>query len=109
MMLDSPRFHPDVRSIPRHSKASLGDTSKNVEIGGNFDGVLDGRSITVLEGASVSGELGGDLIEIHGFVRGKLRGIVIHVKPTALIEGELEYHTLLIEPGATVNAHCTPN
>lgn len=108
-MLGSPRFHPDIQSISHAAKSFHDDTAKVVEIGGNFDGILDGRSIKVLEGATVSGELGAEVIEIHGFVRGKLRGTLIHVKGTALVEGEMEYETLLIDFGATVNAHCTPN
>lgn len=108
-MLDTPRFHPDVQSIRSLAKVVPGEPEENVEIGGKFDGILDGLSITVLEGASVSGELGGEVIEVHGYVKGKLRGAVIRVKATGFVEGELEYKTLLIDAGATVNARCTRN
>lgn len=107
-MFDSPRFHPDIRSIAQQSAASKARESRDVEIGGSFDGTFDGHSITVLEGASVTGELGAELVEVHGVVRGKIRGTTIHVKTTGLVEGELRYQTLLVDSGAIVNAHCTP-
>ena len=85
-----------------------GESDRDVEIGGDLDGNFDGRSITVLEGASVSGALGAQTIIIHGIVRGTVRGSSITVRPTGLVEGELQYQTLSVDPGAQINARCVP-
>ena len=80
----------------------------DVRIGGDQDGIFDGRSVTVLKGASITGELGGDVIEIYGLVCGRIRGRAVRVRATGRIEGEVEYGTLKVDPGATINARCVP-
>lgn len=107
-MFDSPRYHPSNRLISGSFMTSLRRRDRDVKIGGSFDGTFDGRSITVLKGASVTGELGAEVIEIHGVVRGKIRGNCIHIKTTGLVEGEMHYETLSVDPGATINARCMP-
>ncbi|HJN22369.1 MAG TPA: polymer-forming cytoskeletal protein [Rhodospirillales bacterium] len=81
---------------------------KNLKIDGLIDGGVDARSITVLEGARIEGDVGADCIVIHGVVRGIIRAAAIAVKKTALVEGELRYQTLTIDPSARVEAHCVP-
>lgn len=108
-MFDSPRYHPIVRPKHRFAIAALGTSERDVEIGGSFDGTFDGRSIKVLKGASVTGELGAEVIEVLGYVCGKIRATTIIVRPTGVVEGELEYETICVDPGATVNAHCVPS
>ncbi len=80
----------------------------DVRIEGSHDGTFDGRSIVVLQGASITGELGGDVIEIYGAVHGRIRGRTVHVRPTGRVDGEVEYVTLKVDPGATLNARCVP-
>lgn len=92
------------RTIP-----PLGNRERDVEIGGDLGGVFDGRSITVLKEASITGHLGADIIEIYGAVCGTIRGRTVHVRRGGHIEGEVEYGTLKVDPGATVNARCIPN
>ncbi len=82
---------------------------KNLKIDGLIDGDVDARSITVLEGARIEGDVGADSIVIHGVVRGIVRAAAIAVKKTARVEGELRYQTLTIDPGASVEAHCVPS
>ncbi|WP_316976707.1 bactofilin family protein [Shumkonia mesophila] len=80
----------------------------DVTIEGDRDGTFDGRSVTVVQGASITGELGGDTIEIYGLVRGYVRGGAVRVRATGRIEGEVEYGTLKVDPGAIINARCVP-
>lgn len=82
---------------------------KNLKIDGLIDGDVAARSITVLEGARIEGDVGADSIIIHGVVRGVIRAAVIAVKKTACVEGELRYQTLTIDSGARVEAHCVPS
>jgi cytoskeletal protein CcmA (bactofilin family) len=103
----STTYRPLVRppSSPPLPRSSEG---RDLRIAGDQDGTFDGRSVTVLKGASITGELGGDVIEIYGIVRGRIRGRAVHVRPTGCVEGEVEYGTLKVDPGATLNARCMP-
>lgn len=101
------------RPLVRSSSASpvflpWGRRDGVVRIEGERDGIFDGRSITVLRGASITGELGGDVIEIYGVVYGRVRGAAVRVRASGRVEGEVEYGTLKVDPGATVNARCVP-
>lgn len=81
---------------------------RDVRIGGERDGRFDGRSITVLRGASITGQLGGEVIDIHGTVCGRVCGRTVRIRATGCIEGEVEYGTLAVDPGARLNARCVP-
>ena len=81
---------------------------RSVEIGGVLDGRFAEPAITVLEGASVSGELGAETLEVHGLVRGVVRSDWVYVSGTGVVEGELRYHTLIVDPGGQINARCFP-
>lgn len=80
----------------------------DLRIEGDQDGNFDGRSVTVAQGASITGQLGGDVIEIYGLVRGRVCGRAVRVRATGRIEGEVEYGTLRVDPGAILNARCVP-
>lgn len=108
-MFDSPRYHPSLRPVPRFAVVPLDTQEQDVEIGGSFDGTFEGRSIKVLKGATVTGEFGAKVIEVYGYVCGKVHATTIVVRPTGVIEGEMEYETLVVDPGATINAHCVPS
>lgn len=98
-----PLVRPSVRPAVPPAPEGL-----DVRIEGDQDGTFDGRSVTVAQGASITGELGGDVIEIYGLVRGRVRGGAVRVRATGRIEGEVEYGTLKVDPGATINARCVP-
>lgn len=107
-MFKSAVYRPLVRPSMQTGIPPKASEGRDVEIGGDLDGAFDGRSITVLKDASITGQLGAEIIEIYGVVRGKIRGNAIHVRPTGRVEGEVEYGTLMVDPGATVNARCIP-
>lgn len=107
-MFKSAAFRPLVRASSPFAAPSPGNQDRDVEIGGDLDGTFGGRSITVLKDASITGHLGADVIEIYGVVCGKIRGKSVHVRPSGRVEGEVEYGTLKVDPGATVNARCIP-
>lgn len=85
------------------------ETGRDLEIDGDVEGDLAGRRITVLEGASVEGNLGGQTVVVHGAVRGVIQAATIQVRSTAMVEGELHYKTLAVDPGARVEARCAPS
>jgi cytoskeletal protein CcmA (bactofilin family) len=106
-MGESTTYRPLVRPPSRPAVPSSSGGA-DVRIEGDQDGTFDGRSVTVAQGASITGELGGDVIEIYGLVRGRVRGGAVRVRATGRIEGEVEYGTLKVDPGATINARCVP-
>lgn len=107
-MLKFGAYRPLVRPSSRAVVPPPEVPGRNVEIGGAQDGTFDGHSITVLRDASITGQLGAEVIDIYGVVTGKVRGKAVHVRPTGRVEGEVEYGTLMVDPGATVNARCIP-
>lgn len=109
MFIKSAAYQPLVRSSLQRSVPAPGDRERDVEIGGDLNGVFDGRSITVLKEATITGRLGADIIEIYGAVHGTIRGQTVHVRPGGHVEGEVEYGTLKVDPGALVNARCIPS
>jgi len=108
-MRKSVGYRPLVRpSPPSPVLPPWGRRDGVVRIEGQRDGTFDGRSITVMRGASITGELGGEVIEIYGVVQGRVRGGAVRVRASGRVEGEVEYGTLKVDPGATVNARCVP-
>lgn len=81
---------------------------KNLKIHGEAGGDIAGRTVTVLEGASVDGKVDAQTIVIHGVVRGLVSAVSIAVRSTAHVAGELRYGTLSVDPGARVEALCVP-
>jgi len=75
---------------------------------GNLIPEDDGKTVTVLEGATFEGEVGAERIVIHGIVRGIIKADSIIISKSARVEGEIRYGTLTIEPGAEVDARCIP-
>ncbi len=98
---------------PKTTQASNGINAigdgNDIELDGIIEGDIDGREITVLEGASIHGEVGAQSIIIHGKIRGTVKALSIKVLSTALVEGKLYYKTLSVDPGARIEAICTPN
>jgi len=85
-----------------------GRTNKDFDLDGPIDGDADGRKITVLEGTTLRGEVGAQSIVIHGVVLGIVRALSITVRSTAFVEGEIQYETLTVDPGARIEARCVP-
>ena len=81
---------------------------KNLKIHGEAGGEIAGRTVTVLEGASVDGTVDAQTIVIHGVVRGLVSAASIAVRSTAYVAGELRYGTLSVDSGARVDALCVP-
>lgn len=108
-MFKSAALRSFARPSAHLSAPSRGSLDRDVEIGGDLDGTFDGRSITVLKDASITGQLGAEVIDIYGVVSGKIRGKVVRVRPGGRVEGEVEYGTLKVDSGATFNARCIPN
>lgn len=84
-------------------------TGKNHRISGTVGGTITGHNITVTKDGFVRGTVGGDKVVIHGEVIGTVKAHVIHLMKTAHVAGELLYDSLTVDPGAQLEARCTPS
>ena len=84
------------------------DTINDMKITSNVAGNIAGRTITVSKSGSVNGSLGADTVVISGAVNGVVKANKIEVLSTAYVTGELLYDRLSVDPGANMEARCTP-
>jgi len=84
------------------------DTINDMKITSNVAGNIAGRTITVSKSGSVNGSIGADTVVISGAVNGIIKANKIEVLSTAYVTGELLYNRLSVNPGAFMEARCTP-
>ncbi len=79
----------------------LGDISStgDVVLGGQVHGDTTARSIIVLDGAAVRGQLHANTIEIAGSVTGEVTAVSVEIKRTGEVTGSVVHHNLRIAPG----------
>ncbi len=90
---------------------SLNGTIKamtDIRIDGKVDGKVETTGKVILgKEAKVSGEILCTNAEIEGFFKGKLMVYgILSLKATAIVEGEVLTQKLIVESGASFNAHC---
>jgi len=78
----------------------------DIQIDGEVEGDVQGRSITVGEGADVRGTISSDSIRICGSVNGQLKGQSVVLAKTAKLIGDVVHQTLAVEPGAFFEGQC---
>ena len=84
-------------------------TSKgDIVIGGRIDGEVTGRTVEVLEGASVLGRLEAHHAIIHGDVEGHVFARAVTIGTNATVKGELHYGTIKIARGARIELEFIP-
>lgn len=78
----------------------------SVHVDGEIDGNLTCQSLTVGEGARISGEVTAESVKVHGILNGKINSPTISIARTAKVSGDLFHETLEIEMGAYFEGHC---
>ena len=78
----------------------------DIQIDGEVEGDVQGRSITVGEGADVHGTISSDNIRVCGSVNGQLKGQSVVLAKTAKLIGDVVHQTLAVEPGAFFEGQC---
>jgi cytoskeletal protein CcmA (bactofilin family) len=78
----------------------------DIQIDGEVEGDVQGRSITVGEGADVRGTISSDSIRICGSVNGQLKGQSVVLAKTAKLVGDVVHQSLAVEPGAFFEGQC---
>jgi cytoskeletal protein CcmA (bactofilin family) len=114
-------FKKRASSVNRIDKSDLHPTSvisKNLEITGNLvsegdvhiSGTIDGNitcgNLTVIESASVNGQINATQVFIHGAVQGSILAKNIALRRTARVIGDVTYKTLEVESGAFLEGLC---
>ncbi len=72
----------------------------DVHIEGTVEGEVTGRTVTIGEGAQVSGPIHADTIQVHGACNGPIEGNTVTLARTAKVNGDIAHNTLSIEAGA---------
>jgi cytoskeletal protein CcmA (bactofilin family) len=80
-----------------------------IQIDGDVEGDIKGKSIVVGEGAAVKGSVLGDSVTVAGTVEGKVEGMTVNIQKTARLTGDIIHQALEIESGAYVDGRCSPH
>ena len=77
-----------------------------VHVDGEVDGNISCQSLTVGEGARISGEVTAESVKIHGELSGKINAPTVSITRTAKVTGDVIHESLEIEMGAYFEGHC---
>ena len=84
----------------------LVNSAGEVELGGSVKGPVNVKSLTIKEKGSVIGEINAEIVEVFGFVDGKITAQKIIIGPTGEVKGDLEFaQTIKVEEGASLDGH----
>ncbi len=77
-----------------------------VVIAGIVEGDISGKSLTVREGARVTGAIHVDTLHIMGAVNGKVSARSVRIASSGEMTGDVQYETLAVEEGAMLDGQC---
>ena len=72
-----------------------------VELNGQIEGELHGKSLIISRGALVKGAVSADQVVVDGTIEGPIRGGEIILKSRAHVIGDIHHRSLSIENGAS--------
>ncbi len=78
----------------------------DLQIDGNVEGDIQSRTVTVGEGAQVTGSISGETVRVCGSVNGQIKGQTVTLDKSAKVNGDILHQSLAIEPGAFIEGHC---
>jgi cytoskeletal protein CcmA (bactofilin family) len=84
------------------------ESSEAIRIDGNVEGDVRGQSVTVGNGATVTGTVSGESVELSGTVNGKIEARKVVLLQTARMSGDVIHEDIRIESGAYIDGHCRP-
>ena len=71
-------------------------------IGGTVEGDISSRSLTVSEGAMVTGTIQSSSVEVRGKVEGQVHAATVKVARSGHVNGDIYYESLSVDEGAVV-------
>ena len=78
------------------------ETTDAIYVEGSIEGEVIASSVTVTEGATLSGTVSADFVRVLGTIQGKINCITLRVDTTGHVEGEVVHSVLVVEAGATI-------
>jgi cytoskeletal protein CcmA (bactofilin family) len=78
----------------------------DVQIKGTVEGDIRSRTVTVGEGAQVSGAIYGQAVHVSGSVKGQIEAPTVTVARSGRIEGDVVHESLAVEAGAHLVGSC---
>ena len=81
----------------------------DVVISGTVEGDINSRSLTVSEGANVTGTIESNSVEVRGKVDGQIHASSVKVTRSGCVNGDILYETLSIDEGAVVEGQLGRN
>lgn len=79
------------------------DSKGLIEIEGNIRGTINGNSIIIREEGVVEGHILSEFLNIRGKFEGTIKAKNISVSSKAKIVGDIEYGSLAVEDGASID------
>ena len=84
------------------------ESSEAIRIDGVIEGDVRGQSVTVGNGATVTGTVSGESVELSGTVNGKIEARKVVLTQTARMSGDVIHQDIKIESGAFIDGSCKP-
>ncbi len=78
----------------------------DIQIEGTVEGDIKSQTVTVGEGALVSGSVYGQTVRVSGNVKGQIEAQSVTLAKTAQVTGDVIHETLSIEAGAQLEGMC---
>ena len=78
----------------------------DIQIKGTVEGDIKSRSVTVSEGAQVTGAIVAETVHLSGAITGQVEAPTVTVARTARVNGDIIHQTLSIEAGAHMEGNC---
>jgi cytoskeletal protein CcmA (bactofilin family) len=85
------------------------ESAGEIQIDGDVEGDVRGKTVVVGQGAIVKGSVLGDAVTVAGSVEGRVEAMTVNVQKTARLTGDIIHQTLQIDSGAYVDGHCRPH
>lgn len=81
------------------------NSSGLIEIEGKIKGSLFGKNVIIREAGFIEGTINADSISIRGKFEGTIKANIININEKAKIAGEIEYESLSVEDGASIEGN----
>lgn len=103
-----PAKAPGMPSIISADLRIVGDLhcAGDIQVEGDVEGDIKSQSVTIGEGAKVSGSIYADTVRVSGAVKGQIEASSVMLAKTARVTGDLMHKTLSIEAGAHLEGNC---
>ena len=84
----------------------LVNSAGEVDLGGSIKGPVNVKALVIKEKGSVIGEINAEIVNVLGFVDGKVTAKKITVGATGEVKGDLEFtESLVVEEGARLDGN----